>query len=227
MLRSVRMIATCWFTQAGRIVAGTIHERPKVTPSPVIFSRMSPDCTSAFLNSRACATEMKARPDSSNLLSKTCWLRTSAWLTRSLRYTSLPPRGVAPVPILVQNEARFATCQPRGRLLMVGQTFRRSELISAGATPLGLRRPRWTVTRGGSYVRLRYASARELATLGFGAQSRWDWTDQRPYPNPFKLALMAFSSLADSANWAWRSATRRGIFFSKGSPSSATSSAPT
>ena len=46
-------------------------------------------------------------------------------------------------------------------------------------------------------------------------------------PSLSKLARIARSNFADSANWTCSSATRRGIFSSKGSPSSCTSSAPT
>lgn len=43
----------------------------------------------------------------------------------------------------------------------------------------------------------------------------------------FRLVRIAASGFAASANWACSSATRRGIFSSKGSPSLSTSSAPT
>ncbi len=47
------------------------------------------------------------------------------------------------------------------------------------------------------------------------------------YPSPTRFALMACSSFSDSANWAFSSVTSFCILSSKGSPSSATSSAPT
>src|SRR5687767_11300034 len=55
---------------------------------------------------------MNAKPVESKCRSKTCWLRMRAWLIRDARYTSLPPRGVAPVPILVQKVPRRLYSHP-------------------------------------------------------------------------------------------------------------------
>src|SRR6266566_9982826 len=48
-----------------------------------------------------------------------------------------------------------------------------------GRNPVGVVNALSMVTQGSSFLRLRLATARRVATLGFDAQSLWDWVSKR------------------------------------------------
>jgi hypothetical protein len=95
------IIDTCWFTRAGRTTDGTMHTR--ATDAPVMFNSTSFGNTSTFDSFAACWSSILARSVAKKWPSRTFMLRINE--SPSVLYAVSPPKGVAPLPILVVNEA--------------------------------------------------------------------------------------------------------------------------
>ena len=106
-----------------------------------MLSKTSLACMTALFSCRAWSSEMNESPSGAKRRSNTFWLRTRAQVERLGRYTADPPRGVAPVPILVVKSfslavVHFGGIAPSGDCSMGRSLYAISESLQVRANGL-------------------------------------------------------------------------------------------